>query len=384
MSGAEAEVADLLTPDGPVPLRVLSGPLGRYLLAGDADSRWTGTLAREGAASLSEGRAVQRFGVELVRDDSERRAVLDAARARFGEARVARWFPRPGPMFRLVERAASGGIPYATWLVSEFDRVASTYEEQLRANPVEEYLRARSLEEIRRRLSDRARLLEVGGGVGVETIPMLEAGHEVTVVDVAPAMLEQLRERARGAGVAERLTTVVGTLRDIASRDELGAFDGAWSTFGAVNCEPELSRAVDGFARRLRPGAPLVLAVLNRWAVLELLGYSATFRFSRAGARLGSTLRVGDSRFSIDCFPYSVAEVLRAFGPAFDLESLEGLLVALPPPDWLAGRHPSGPALARLERLDRWLGRRWPFRSWGDHALITWVRSGSDRSGGKS
>lgn len=378
----EPQIVELVAIGGPVALRLLEGPEGQYLLAGSRESRWPAALGRDGLADLRQNGRVERVHAVVVRDIAERAQVLGRARERYGDLQFETWFPDPGSLFRLGGVGSAPSRPYVGWLADEFDRLAGSYGDQIERNPIERYLRAQSLHLLRRRLRGARRLLEIGGGVGLETIPMLEEGHEVTVVDVSSGMLEVLRERARKAGVAERLTTRVGALGSLAALPDLGPFDGAWSTFGAVNCEPDLRPAADGLALHLRPGAPLVLAVLNRWAVLEMLGYAGTFRFARAGARLGPTLRVGASRFSIDCHPYSTAEVERALRPRFRPESEIGLLVVLPPPDWVAGRRVAPSAWAALERVDRRAGRLWPFRYWGDHVMLTFVRAASGAGGG--
>lgn len=376
------ETVELRSAQGTVPLRLLHGPSGAYLLSGSPSGLWSSEVARSGEAVLRVGGPPRRYGAVPVRDEGERGSVLREARRQYGAAQFDRWFPRPGLLFRLG-RPTSHTTPYPEWLASEFDRLAPSYAAQLSANPVEGYLRDRAIAHLLQEMRGHSRLLEVGGGVGLETIPLLQEGHEVTVVDVAPGMLEQLRAHARREGVAERLSTTVGLLGALEDREDLGVFDGAWSTFGALNCEADLRAVGRGLAARLHPGAPLILTTFNRWALLESAGLLLKFRWAPAFARLHRTLPVGSSRFSIDCFPYSTREVRRALAREFELRSEVGLLVLLPPPNWPLARRLGGAGLERLARWDAWVGAHWPGQALGDHELLSFTRRSTPAEGGR-
>jgi SAM-dependent methyltransferase len=66
-------------------------------------------------------------------------------------------------------------------------------------------------------LADRASgpVLELAIGSGRLAVPLAEAGHHVTGVDLDRAMLDRARNRAERAGVRERLELVEGDLADI-------------------------------------------------------------------------------------------------------------------------------------------------------------------------
>lgn len=58
-----------------------------------------------------------------------------------------------------------------------------------------------------RHLPDRRlRILDVGGGNGADTLYYAAQGHQVTMLDYAPAMLEDALRRARSAGLADAIT----------------------------------------------------------------------------------------------------------------------------------------------------------------------------------
>jgi SAM-dependent methyltransferase len=59
-------------------------------------------------------------------------------------------------------------------------------------------------------------ILELGGGTGRVAVPLAAAGHEVTAVDIDPAMLGRARRRAKAAGAA------IGGRIDFVEADMLG------------------------------------------------------------------------------------------------------------------------------------------------------------------
>lgn len=89
-----------------------------------------------------------------------------------------------------------------------FDRAARDYEHARPDYPDEvfELLRERC------GLGPRSRVLEVGPGSGIATLPMLERGAHVTAVEPGAALAERLTERA---GHAADLDVVVSTFEEV-------------------------------------------------------------------------------------------------------------------------------------------------------------------------
>lgn len=117
-------------------------------------------------------------------------------------------------------------------------------------------------------LADRADgpVLELAAGTGRLAVPLAEAGHAVTAVDLDAAMLERARARARDAGLEdeERLRFVEGDLLDLHLPDA-GAYALAFIALNSImllGTRDAQRRAFRTMAAHLAPGG---LAVVDVW-----------------------------------------------------------------------------------------------------------------------
>lgn len=69
------------------------------------------------------------------------------------------------------------------------------------------------------------RILDVGGGNGVESLPLAEAGHDVTILDYSTAMLDDARQSAQALGIADHVNLVHGSLDTLLAHVPAHSFD---------------------------------------------------------------------------------------------------------------------------------------------------------------
>jgi SAM-dependent methyltransferase len=371
----------LRVPGTEVPLGFVRKGSTVFLIARERSAQWPVDALRNGSVSLTLRGEVREGAIFLVADPPAREGILDLFRAKYGATLFARWYEKPARVLR-VELAPSGEAPdhppvYLDWLEAEFDNVADDYDRHITGNRMNVLLRDRSLRRLRPLFRGEGRLLEIGCGSGMETLHMLREGHSVVAVDISSRMLAVVREKARREGLAERLTTEKLRAVDLAQllgRYGEGAFDGGYSTYGALNCEPDLRPVPPALARLIAPGGKFLAGVYNRWCLTELVGYSLSLQPRRAFGRRRNPIPVGASRFCIDVFAYSAWEFERLCHPYFRVESIEGVPVFLPPSDLTSYAEKFARHFDTLARWDAWMGRRWPLTGLGDHFLMTLER----------
>jgi ubiquinone/menaquinone biosynthesis C-methylase UbiE len=274
---------------------------------------------------------------------------------------------------------------YYAQVSGAFDRAAQTYDELYQGNPLMAWMRGESLAELRAAFSPGSLLLEVGCGTGEEALALSRSGYRVVATDISPAMIRTARAKAEAEG-ATNVTwhaRPAGQLEALADDYQPGGFDGAYASFGGLNCEPHLEQVAAALACLLRPGGALVCSVMNRWCAWEIGWYLLRLRPRQAFRRLGkgwlpAGLASAGGSLAVPVRYYSPPGFARFFAPHFRVQKVHALPILLPPP-YLAHLFDRKPALfARLETLERRLRGRFPFYALGDHFLIVLVRTADE------
>jgi len=132
---------------------------------------------------------------------------------------------------------------------------------------------ARTLELVERRVEPPARVLDLGGGPGRETIELARRGYRVTLADLSPELVDEARGRIAAAGLVGPAVSL-----HVADAVDLAVF--ADATFDAVLAAgpfyhlvhpSERERAADELRRVLRPGGLAFVAFLPRLSGLAAL-----------------------------------------------------------------------------------------------------------------
>jgi SAM-dependent methyltransferase len=258
-----------------------------------------------------------------------------------------------------------------------FDAAADRYDADEEGNRVLVHMRGRALRHLHDAFAPGARLLELGSGTGTEAARLAgERGARLALVDVSPRLLavaEAKVRRARADALLGGHLMPARRVGELAAVYGAGAFDGAYSSFGPLNCEPALEPVAAGLAALVRPGGALVLSIINRWCPAEVAWYAAHGQWAEARRRWGGAIAAaaypGGPR-DVTTWYYSRRQIARAFAPAFHVEHAEALPLLWPPPYLapLVDRHPR--LFGRVEPIERRIAR-WPLlRDLGDHVLL--------------
>jgi SAM-dependent methyltransferase len=338
--------------------------------------KWANTLMSTSFARWRLGDKVFTGRVERVTDFATLRELSKQFEEAFGEAQVRQWFKDSLEGFALQPNVPAGDSP--DQVRRYFDAIAGTYDATVESNPLDSELRQISIRLLKSLFRPGDRVLEIGSGTGLETIPLVREGIRVLATDVSGGMLAQLESKSRAEGLDPMVRTRrirASELADLLKEEQATSLDGAFSTFGALDCEPDLSFAQPVLARLLRLHAPLVLGLWNRFCASDFVLSLLARKPRRTLARLFPPVVNGRSRFPVAVYPRSVGSVLAAFRNSFRVERIVGVPVFVPPYDFAPRFLGQRGFLDLLRKADASLAGRFPFNRIGDHIFVVLRRT---------
>jgi SAM-dependent methyltransferase len=277
-------------------------------------------------------------------------------------------------MNKSVDSSAVSDVPTRPQLLDTrdaFDSVAADYDGPRGNNDLIQDMRSEMWRWLAATFVPGERLIDLGCGTGLDAVHLAGQGFKITATDWSPLMVERTAVRAAAQHVTDRVRAINVGAHELERLDETGAYDGAYSNLGPLNCVPDLGHVSRECARVLRPGGKLVFTVIGRYCPWEVAHYLRLRRWARAKVRFArNVVPVGMNNHTIWTRYYAPREFYRAFESLFTLEHYRGLCVFAPPP-YLTGVRDRHPRLhERLWRFDRRVSG-WPLiRGMGDHFLI--------------
>jgi 2-polyprenyl-3-methyl-5-hydroxy-6-metoxy-1,4-benzoquinol methylase len=109
------------------------------------------------------------------------------------------------------------------------------------------------------------RVLEVGCGIGTDTISFARAGALVTAVDLSAESLALASRRAQVMGLADQISFVQANAEELSKHLPLEPYDLVYS-FGVLHHTPHPDAAVEELRRYVAPDGMVKVMVYHRWS----------------------------------------------------------------------------------------------------------------------
>ena len=251
-----------------------------------------------------------------------------------------------------------------------FDEFAADYDREFTNSLIGSRMRRAVWNRFPLHFAAGQRILELNCGTGEDAVYLARQGVSVFATDVSRGMIDFAALKARRHGLGDKIhfeRLGWGDLDDL----PLAEFDGALSNFGGLNCVEHADSALAALARRLRPGAHVLLCVMGPWCPWEWIWYLLHGDPGRAFRRFRSPVEWRGIRVSYPSLPamrrwlrpdfailrvgaigtllppsYAEAWALRHRKLVGFLDGCERRLEALPPLPWFADHY-----LMELRRL---------------------------------
>jgi SAM-dependent methyltransferase len=116
------------------------------------------------------------------------------------------------------------------------------------------------------------RVLEIGCGIGTDTINFARHGALVTALELSERSLEIARHRAEVYGFADRIRFFGGNAEELATFVPIEPYDLIYS-FGVIHHTPRPERVIEQMRHYVQPGSIIKVMVYHRyaWKVLWIL-----------------------------------------------------------------------------------------------------------------
>ena len=357
-----------------IPLAFVEVNSSVYVISSGNSNRWPSEVLREGIAKIFFRGEEILVKSKLVTDSNEQKDIRAAMLVKYGNLNFDKWFPKISRIIKFSQTNSDAGNSvnhYTNWLKDEFDSIAFNYDHHIYDNLVNNYLRERSITLMKTYFPPSRRLMEIGSGTGTETLEMLKDGYEITAVDISENMNSILKKKAMEAKVSHLLRTLTVKASDLINYEEEfihKPFDGLYSNYGALNCEPDIESIIEIIHKIVKPHGKVVLGIFNKFCLIEMTAHMIGLKPRRVFERFSTKIPEGSSRFCIDVYPYSPAYLKRLFLKRFDIEMIYGCPVILPPSNYsslIKGRISE----ERVKKIDIFFSKLWPFKYMGDHTL---------------
>ena len=129
------------------------------------------------------------------------------------------------------------------------------------------------------------RVLEIGCGIGTDTISFARHGAQVTAVDLTETSLEVARKRAEVYGLEHRIRFIQANAEQLSDSVPVETYDLVYS-FGVIHHTPHPERVLDELRKFVHPQSTVKVMVYHRWSwkvlwILLVHGKGRVWRLSR-------------------------------------------------------------------------------------------------------
>lgn len=224
-------------------------------------------------------------------------------------------------------------------MIKDIRKLYSTYWEhehiRLKQDPYHSLEFSTTLMFLNKYLPKAGLVLDAGGGTGIYTIGLAKQGHNMVLLDISSHNIAAAKKEIAREGIVKKVkSAVVGDITNL-SRFKDSTFDAVLCLGGPLSLvygKPKRRKAMSELVRVAKRGAPIFIAVMNRYGAVSLGPNKWPEEIATDNFR--SVWKTGEDRLWIGkyyCHYFTPNELVSEFGTAcnnaevLELAALEGL-----------------------------------------------------------
>ncbi|CUT02459.1 class I SAM-dependent methyltransferase [Candidatus Kryptobacter tengchongensis] len=246
-----------------------------------------------------------------------------------------------------------------------WDLYASIYDENRRH---EEYLRNTNLNILKTYFRPGQTLIEIGCGTGIEAKEMIKHGCKVVLTDVSFEMLKVAKTKVgSNAQVINLPAEYIDSFKI--------KFDGAYSSFGVINCMTNVSSFFQKLHSILKPGSLFIASFINRWYWGDFLFFLfGITNYLKKRLNGWGHITLNGKEYDVIARFYSLNDIKRFSKSYFVIKKVYALPFLLPPAYLKPQERLPEKLFKLLQKLENLINYRFPFNYLGERIIVIFER----------
>jgi len=247
-----------------------------------------------------------------------------------------------------------------------WDLYAPIYDENRKH---EEYLRNTNLNILKTYFHPGQTLIEIGCGTGIEAEEMIKHGCKVILTDVSFEMLKVARTKV---GSNAQLINLPAEYIDSFKTK----FDGAYSSFGVLNCISDVSSFFQKLHSILKPGSLFVASFINRWYWGDFIFFPLGItNYLKKRLKGWGYITLDGKEYNVIARFYSLNDIKKFSKDYFTIKKIYALPFLLPPAYLKPQeRLPKG-FFKLLQKIENLINPYFPFNYLAERIIVIFQRS---------
>lgn len=253
-----------------------------------------------------------------------------------------------------------------------FGKQAEIFDDTFSGNAIIKYKRQRVKNHLLKYINSESFILELNSGTGEDAIWFAQQGHHIHATDISEGMQNMLEKKVKGLSLENNITNELCSFTELNKLQQKGPYDMIFSNFAGLNCTDELDKVLQSFSPLLKPNGIVTLVLLPKfclWEFLLLFKGKLKTALRRFSGKKGSKAFV--EGISFNCWYYNPSYIIHHLKNNFELLSVEGLCI-LVPPSYMEGfpeKHPR--SFCFLQSKENKWKSKWPWKLMGDYYIIS-------------